>query len=344
MAKSHHLELELSLMKSNDIKNLQEIGLLLDQKRYEEIRSYRSGIIKPCVFTHTTQTKEPKNERKRQNEPAAEQGSSRSSAKSWSGPPGRQGKTNRPWSPLQPTQILSTDLKVAYESELESVIDAFPNTQVWRRDKGLWLASESALLPDYCLKAKFITWLPYSRTSLVRGWGFWEGNLLQKPLWIGPRHTNYDGSICAFEPTDLTWVSGNSIVDLLRYYTLWAVRHLHLKIYGRWPGHQVVHTPRERLLEVRGDEFCGCEHSDQYYSKCCYENDLNSVKTNNNQFLNSLSQGEKRKPPLEIYGYVIGKCDLPEDDKLSSIFLREYVKWHFDLSCLLKDQTQTACT
>jgi hypothetical protein len=108
----------------------------------------------------------------------------------------------------------------------------------------------------------------------VRAWGFWcEGGAGVR--WIGPRHTNYpDGSICAFDGEDRTWAFGDSLVTLADLYSVWAVRHLYLDHFGRWPGPQSSSHPYERLTEHRDDEHCSCGRSGRRYGECCQPADL----------------------------------------------------------------------
>lgn len=306
-------------------KNLKEIGLLLEQNRYEDICFFRSGIVRPCVkdTDSLTLTKESDYERQGTSKPSAQQGPSGPPTDPRSRTSGKQRQAGRSGSSLQASQVVSAEPEIDFDKELEAVHDAFPNTQVLMRTGGLWLVTESLLLPGLWKKAKFFTWAPHLRTSPVRGWGFWDGKLLNRPIWIGPRHTNYDGSICAFEPKDETWVPGEAIVVLLRYYTLWAVRHLHLQVFGKWPGYQVAHSPWERLLEVRRDEYCGCERFDKHYSECCYDQDLKTMK-NNNELVKALVRGELRKPLIEIENFMNG--NLPDSLGLAQLSFEKYVK------------------
>ena len=123
--------------------------------------------------------------------------------------------------------------------------------------------------------------------------------------WIGPRHTNFpDGSVCAFEPADKTWVIGDPLVTLLDLYTLWALRHLHLQVFGRWPGHQAVRHPYERILELREDEHCGCDMSDKLYGKCCRDRDLRRDRIADAVNFIILASGGLRKPPNSVVKFV----------------------------------------
>ena len=235
---------------------------------------------------------------------------------------GRQGATNKPRSPRQAKQDISADIQIMYEAQASAIHEHYPNTQVWYQPEGLWLLTESQLIPDLQQKAKFLTWIPFSNELPVRSWGFWESNSLFPPTWIGPRHTNYDGSICAFEPKDNTWVYGDPIIDLFDFYTLWALRHLHLQVFGRWPGEQMAHDHYERLTEFRGDEGCGCGESTRLYSECCYLRDLKLIK-GDHKFISLLAAGEQRTAPKEVKQFICGEGKIP---LFRDILIRQFQK------------------
>jgi hypothetical protein len=144
----------------------------------------------------------------------------------------------------------------------------------------------------------------------VRSWAFWA-DPIAFPEWIGPRHTNFpDGSICAFEPLDGTWKFGDPIVQLLDIYTVWALRHLYLRQFGRWPGYQSVHFAGERLLELRDDEHCGCGRGDKLYADCCMPSDLAGTRIA--MLLNFVwVTGSVRKPPEAVERFVRSKQQPP---------------------------------
>jgi hypothetical protein len=186
---------------------------------------------------------------------------------------------------------------------------------MWKQEEGLWLFTESALLPGAREKAVFLVGIPYARSRIVRAWGFRAGPPLAHPLWIGPRHTNFgDGSICAFEPTDGTWMPGDSIITLLDIYSLWALRQMHLQVYGRWPGRQVAHFPYERFIELRGDELCGCG-SDKLYRECCQKDDL-SRNIISDAFDYFYCTGKERTPPDTVKIFVQSLNNIPKIEDL----------------------------
>lgn len=130
------------------------------------------------------------------------------------------------------------------------------------------------------------------------------------PVWIGPRHTNFpDGSICAFDPADSTWVLGDPLVELLDIYTIWAVRHLYLQTFGRWPGRQSVAHAAERVLEFRPDEYCGCAEGHRLYRECCMTKDLarNRIEDSLTFFWRT---GGFRNPPDAVKKFVSERREL----------------------------------
>lgn len=257
---------------------LRDIGYQLDSGIYPEIKN--GGVVVPSEspIPISTLGKEKGYETSK---------SRRSKTRSRQRATGRQGQTSAT------TPLILTDIRKKYEAELSAVREAYPNTQVWSQQEALWLITESALLPGLNRMVKFVTAIPFNTEWRVQSWGFWDGQ-----TWIGPRHTNFpNGSVCAFEPADGTWITGNSIVMLLDIYSLWALRHLHLQLFNRWPGRQAVHFAYERILELKGDEYCGCEHSEKLYSECCQQKDLAR-----NRFADAIdftirTQGGLRNPP-----------------------------------------------
>lgn len=231
------------------------------------------------------------------------QGTRRPRTRSWTRPHGRQRTASGSWTPCQTSPTVCTDLRALYRNELTEVLQAYPETQIWQQDDGLWLQTESLLLPGLNQKAVFLTGVPFSRVRLTRGWGFWMGIPMNHPQWIGPRHTNMpDGSICAFDPNDGTWEVGMTLVSLLDLYTLWALRHLYLQTFGYWPGRQVAGYVIERLLELRPTEHCGCGRN-KPYGECCRPADLKADRLFETMKFSDLG-GFHRFPPKAISEFV----------------------------------------
>lgn len=278
---------------------LSEVGRRLDKDIYPRVLN--DGIVMPSDTTVPLPSwaeKEHENEKgKRRSTTGPRTGATR-----WQGSPER-GRASSPAAP-----VVCSDLKARFENELSKMLKAYPRTRVWHQSEGLWLLTESTLLPGFWKKAVFLTGIPFAPTRIVRAWGFWDGIPLAHPMWIGPRHTNGDGSVCAFEPDDGTWKHGDSIITLLDLYSTWAVRHLHLQVFGRWPGRQYARYPYERLLEQRIDELCGCG-SEQLYSKCCQQADLSRINIADAPAL--ARRLMERNPPDAIFDFVRSLREVP---------------------------------
>lgn len=278
-------------MHTRTMDSLREIGAQLDQNQFPRI--YNGGIIKPndtaVVLSKLGKEKDYVRSKQRRPPTRSRQGTS-----------GRQRQADRPRASHRTTPIIRTSFRAQYEAELGEIQETYPGIRYWRQKEGLWLLTESSILPGLGKKATFLTAFPFTPTLPAKGWGFWTTAVSNQ--WIGPRHTNFpDGSICAFEPRDQTWVNGDEIVKLLDLFSLWALRQLHLEICGRWPGYQSVHHPYERLTELRDDEFCGCGNTNQFYGQCCKKHDLARDKDADAfDFYSSRSNGGVRTPPETI--------------------------------------------
>lgn len=195
-------------------------------------------------------------------------------------------------------------------AEIAAVQAAYPGTQVWEVADGFWLYAQSHLLPGLNRPAGFLVGLSLAKRC-VRAWAFWSAGVVGAD-WIGPRHTNFpDGSICAFEPRDGTWVFGESLVTLLDLYSVWALRQLHLERLSRWPGPQAVHFPYERILEVAGDEHCPCGFTGRSYAECCQPVDLAANRLAIAVNLVCISSASMRFPPRAIRDFVLYRKFIP---------------------------------
>jgi len=285
-------------MHSEVKKDLQEIGFLLDENNITQIRVHNYGIVQVQNGSAQTSTsdEEKKNERQESSRPATQ-------------PRKRPFRWQRPafgsWKACRPAPVVSTELREQYLAELNQVCAAYPGAKVWHQTNGLWLITESLLLRGNWQKAHFVTWIPFIRTWLVRSWGFWFAPPLKDPIWIGPRHTNSpDGSVCAFEPKDGTWVLGDPLFKLLDLFTLWALRHIHLQELDLWPGRQVGHYAFERLTEFRKDEYCGCGLTDKRYGDCCWEKDFNSDREAEMKLFFNEMGWIPRMPPADVVSFI----------------------------------------
>lgn len=287
-------------MDSGAMADLREIGAQLDQNRFPRVHD--GGIVVPRDAGRLGST--------RGKEKADVSRKRRSSAGPRKGPAGWQGQAVRPGSAGGASPVLGADLRERYEGELGALLSAYPDTRVWKHEAGMWLLTESAVLSGLGKKATFFVLVPFARRFRVRTWAFWTTALSVN--WIGPRHTNFpDGSICAFEPRDQTWVPGGSLVKLFDFYTVWALRHLHLETFDRWPGYQSVPEPFERLQELRDDEYCGCEKSHKLYGECCKPGDLEK-RASGIDFV--LKRG-RRQPPDDIVRFVRVRDQVPPLEK-----------------------------
>lgn len=186
------------------------------------------------------------------------------------GTPGASGTPGHAGAPLAASS-LARDLH-GLAAAVEALTWSYPETKSAETSEAVWLRVPAFVLPRFGYRALFVVAIVPSR-KITRGWGFWEGGGVGM-VPIGPRHTNYgDGSICAFDESDGTWTYGDSLVTLLDLYTGWAVRHLHLERFGRWPGPQAFSRPLERLLECQDSEWCGCENPKGRYGECCQSSD-----------------------------------------------------------------------
>ncbi len=291
---------------------LEKIGNQLDRNIFPSVKN--GGIVVPNTNSDHSTTlgsgQHNERQRKRQTAPQWQE------LTRWWWDPQWQWATQWRRSPYTAPSVLSAGLKQKCEKDLILLSQAYPDTRSWREETGLWVLTESALLPASLRKAIFLVGISFRWPFIVRGWGFWVDEFSGIPLWIGPRHTNFtDGSICAFEPSDETWTLRDPIVGLLDIYTLWAVRHLHLEFLGRWPGYQVAHHPYERILEIREDEYCGCGGSEQY-KNCCQPRDLRRNRLTDAIDFRLMTGGCERKPPSVISEFICGGKKPPCLDEL----------------------------
>lgn len=253
---------------------LLEIGIQLDAGIFPKVKN--GGFVMPGEPSRPlpNRGKEKSDGEGQEREGPRETGESRP----WRGDPRpRPGQLGRPrpsgplWAAGKAAPVVSA--LDQYEQEVSALQAIYPDARSWRTQRGVWLAVRARLLPGLREHALFLMGVP-AVTGVVRSWAFWVDPIFL-PVWIGPRHTNFgDGSICAFEPADGTWSFGDSLIELVDMYAVWALRHLHLRHTGRWPGPQAVHRPYERLLEIGSDERCGCPTPRGTYSRCCRSRDL----------------------------------------------------------------------
>lgn len=289
--------------------NIRRIGQQLDNGA--EMRVKNGGFIAPgkSPVLPATGTKETHHERGKKPARSPTRPRQRAAA--------GQGTTGRPRTASPPAPLAHTDLRQCYEAEIGAVVQAYPGAQAWPSEDGLFLLVESRLLAGLERAAVIVLAIRYQPKPALAGWAFWDGL-----NWIGPRHTNYtDGSICAFDLRDDTWQIGKSLVELLDLYTVWAFRHLHLQVCGRWPGFQSVPLAWDRRRELRGDEFCGCGTKPyKRYADCCQAADWSGMGLRERVQNLLTNRGLKRSPPPEICKFSRERTVPPSLDSVLPIF------------------------
>jgi hypothetical protein len=183
----------------------------------------------------------------------------------------------------------------------------------------MWLLVRSAIISGLAREATFLVALPYRSGTGPRAWGFWIA--ATRHWWIGPRHTNFqDGSICAFSPDDGAWSEGGDLRTLLDLYSVWALRHLHLEVLGRWPGKQYTVYGAEprvqayyRRIECKDDELCGCGSETRRYAECCKPSDMRlDIIELMPLFLQHIRGGfSSRQPPASVVDFVESRSSIP---------------------------------
>lgn len=207
-----------------------------------------------------------------------------------------------------------------YERQLEDVEKAYPGAKLYRDEHGLWLFAPSLILEGIGRRAIFLMALPDTPEVEPRGWALWQedGDL----RWIGPRHTNFfDGSVCAFSSAkDSIWQPGDDLLTLLDIYSVWALRHLHLEIFGRWAGRQHAlldqrgePDPYYRMIEFQPDELCSCQSGNRY-GQCCRSRDLRHNLLTAKAAFERRHGGRSirdRKPPSSVVKFAAGNGPIP---------------------------------
>ena len=285
-------------MRMSSEDDLKAIGAGLDVGVLPTV--FNRGVIRPetCPVALKPSGQEKANARHQ---------STRSATRPWERPARGQGTTGQSRSPDSGAPFVQSGLRSRYADGIGECRDAYPGLLAFPQERQMWLFAESDLIEGLVRRAAFAIQLPYTTSRPVRAWGFWTTAVSK--TWIGPRHTNFpDGSICAFEPRDQTWLPGGSVTALLDLYSLWAVRHLYLEKYGKWPGRQSVPIAAERLLELGDEEFCGCEHPLGTFARCCKASD--QAKTSGADLLDFAMK--TRMPPDEVVRFAWNPTSPPE--------------------------------
>lgn len=211
-------------------------------------------------------------------------------------------------------------LRAGYEGQVKRLVEAYPTLRTFPDDDGMWLLARSSIISGLARETTFLVALPYRSGAGPRAWAFWTAS--GRSTWIGPRHTNFqDGSICAFSPEDGAWSDGGDLRTLLDLYSVWTLRHLHLEVFGRWPGRQYGlygADPRVqayyRQKECEDDELCGCGSETRRYAECCKPSDLQwNVLELMSLFIRQIEGGfSSRRPPASVVGFIEGRSALPK--------------------------------
>lgn len=274
---------------------VRDIGIGLDHQIFPTVAD--GGLVLPRrpKSDHFVLGKEKSNV-KRTSGPTA---GSRQGAAGWKG----TASGSRP--PGAPASVVRRSSAAEYEEDLGELIAAYPRSRVLVEEDGIWLLVRSTLVRELDREAIFVVAIPFSLERPTQAWAFWSRGNEAFAQWIGPRHTNFPhGSICAFDVTDDVWRTGDSTVLLLDLYSVWAVRHLHLEYFGRWPGSQSARWPHERRLECRQDELCGCGSLEKTYAECCHPHDIQRDALRDAISFLLETNGGHRSPPAEIVAFL----------------------------------------
>lgn len=287
---------------------LQQIGVGLDQHRPLEV--YRQGRVALGETSTTNRAKENGDEPERTRRPAAgprqrtarREGSARGSRKAGAAP-----------------RLSRNVLQATYEGQVTRLGAAYPTLRTFPDEVGMWLLVNSTVIAGLNREATFLVALPYEPGFGPRAWGFWRSPA--RTTWIGPRHTNFfDGSICAFSPDDGAWLEGGDLRTLVDLYSVWALRQLHLEVFGRWPGKQYALSapdPRVqayyRLIECKEGELCGCGSETRRYAECCRSSDLRwNFAQLAAAFLKNTGGFHTRQPPASVVDFMEGDAAVPQ--------------------------------
>ena len=288
---------------------LRQFGEALDHDRAVRVRN--RGFVSFDNANPAIEVQETDDEQR--------QGPPGPAARSRQGSARRQGAAGRPRKARPGSRVRS--LRAAYEKQLGELEKAYPTLRHFADDDGMWLLVQSSVLDGLNAEATFLAAVSYHPNVGARSWAFWK--MPTGYRWIGDRHTNFfDGSICAFSPAeDDAWSEGCSLVTLIDLYTVWAMRHLHLEIEGRWPGKHYallnllgLPDPYYRLTQVKESELCTCGIHGARYGECCRPSDLKhdftKVKVDFERRNLGRSIGD-RAPPRAVVDFIEGRRSVP---------------------------------
>jgi hypothetical protein len=285
---------------------LQQIGAALDGQKQLQVRV--NGLV---ALQPSQKSTENFHER---------QGKRRSAAGPRQRAAGRKRPARGSRAASAASRIGGVCLRKYYEDQRGALLEAYPTLDAFEDGAGMWLLANSSILEGIEREARFLVAVPYQSGMAPRAWGYWVSG--DKTWWIGPRHTNFqDGSICAFAPSDGVWGDGGNLTTLLDLYSVWALRHLHLEVFGRWPGKQYglfnvdpIADAYYRSRECKDNELCACGSEIRHYANCCkqYDTDLNFIEAASH-FVARIPGGfASRRVPPPVASFLEGRSGLPE--------------------------------
>lgn len=247
---------------------------------------YRSGRVEP--FSVGTSPPSLKEVRKYgQGQQGGPPAGPRQGAAAWEGSAGGSAAA-------YPAASLLGDVGALRSALGDEFVDAYPQVRAHNSPGGPYFSLSVQPVEGLGRFARLLFRLG-AKDQIPKAWGWWDDG-----TWIGPRHTNFpDGSICAFEMRDGTWLPGLPFSRLVDLWVLWVTRHLHLQAFGWWPGAQALHTPFERLAEHQPGELCGCGSGRLYVNCCRAEDEAIPSQARLREFV-SVYRGGRRRPPVEV--------------------------------------------
>jgi hypothetical protein len=294
---------------------LQRIGAELD--RHRQVRVKDGGIVLPepeppldakVKVDERREQRQPRKQRQRESRERKQRESRE-----------RQQRPRRRAS-SSAAHVRGVELRSHYEAQVIQLAKAYSSARVVAVDEqGMWLQVQSAVLNGIDRSVTFLVVIPFNPDKFPKAWGFW--NLVNGPQWIGKRHTNFpEGDVCAFVPESRAWLPGDDLDALLDLYTVWALRHLYLEEFKRWPGRQFSPHPYYALAEFKPDELCSCDQHEPplLYGECCRPKHLamgllelkssfeDKIGFSLNQrippkaVLKYINDGEELPPPFEV--------------------------------------------
>lgn len=184
---------------------------------------------------------------------------------------GRQG-TSSPPAYANASELIRWSLK---QSALRRELTLYyPSAKFASDPVGQWLVVRAWPIGRPGPQAFFLAAVPTAGT--VTAWGFWQTD--DGVLWIGPRHTNGDGSICAFPSDGDALVCPNPILRYVDLLSQWSARHLYCALRDRWPGKQEGRSPVYRYTQTRPGECCPRCATLDLYENCCRSADAVQVR------------------------------------------------------------------